>query len=92
MAHAKGHLRDALSELLEERGLEFKLDDVIKFGWYDKQVTVRWLLGKLWNCTDQLGGGVLEEWGLGKLYEGDRPPYTWGTLARWIMEEKRGEV
>ncbi len=89
MSHAKGYLRDALENLLTERCVDFALDEVVEVGDSGKPKSIRWLLGHLWNCTDMLPGGPIEDWNLPIDTDEARKLATWGALARWLMEERR---
>ena len=48
--HAPGHLRDALVEWLDTDSES----DTIVVGEQERAVSLRWLIGQLWNCTDIL--------------------------------------
>jgi len=58
--HAPGHLRDAFLEYLD-RGCEIDLRHRVKVGYEGKQMSIRSLIGLLWNCTDILPGHYCSE-------------------------------
>jgi len=56
--HAPGHLRDAFCDW---RQFPCDLDDLVSIGDYGDRRPVRWLLGRLWNCTDIMPGDVCSD-------------------------------
>ncbi|MBA7632945.1 hypothetical protein ES703_40501 [subsurface metagenome] len=48
--HAPGHLRDAFLQYLDQ-GSD---SDTVTVGESERVVSLRWLIGQLWNCTDIL--------------------------------------
>jgi len=52
--HAPSYLREALQEWLNEFGLKLPddIDAAVEVGTEER--TGRWLIGRLWNCTDCL--------------------------------------
>jgi len=57
--HAPGYLREALEEYLDGTD-EGSLSDTIKVDYGERIVSLKWLLGQLWNCTDILPGSYCD--------------------------------
>lgn len=53
--HAPGHLRDGFQEYLEKLD-EGSPPNKLIIGYWQRSVSLNWLLGQLWNCTDVMPG------------------------------------
>ena len=73
--HAPGHLREALEDYLESddplsrpwnKPREYLLTEKIVLSVFkgEKEVSLNWLLGQLWNCTDVLPADYCEILGI----------------------------
>lgn len=58
MAHAKGYLRDAFTEWVEQYWTSNETGPADVGG---EERPIAWLLGKLWNCTDCLPGSICDD-------------------------------
>jgi len=68
--HAPGHLRNAFCDwweyhcYLDDREYDCDLDyldDLVSVGDYGDRRPVRWLVGRLWNCTDIMPGDICND-------------------------------
>jgi len=66
--HAPGHLRNAFCDwweypcgLDDRRQCPCDLDELVSIGDYGDRRPVRWLVGRLWNCTDIMPGDICND-------------------------------
>jgi len=61
MPHAPGHIRDAFIDLVESEEIWGDADEVtIAVGDNPCSRSLRWIVGQLWNCSDQLPGSIAD--------------------------------
>ena len=84
--HAPGHLRRAFCDWLEVVSAreDGEIPDTVIVGWAEEERPLRWLIGQLWNCSDQLPGGVVGD--LFDLFEFEAA-FTYAAAVRKLTDQ-----